>query len=386
MRYIVCFIAGLLMFTACSKEKKIIVKGVLTHAKNETVYLKQMALNNLVSVDSSVINDKGMFKLRGKASKPGFYILTVSSNNYATLLINPGDKLHFEADIKDINRTYKVKGAVDAELVNELNDKLNLTLDKISVLGQTYEDSLHSPNILNIRAQLDSTFDVIANEHRQYTFLFIKKNLNSLASLMALYQQLGPKATVLSPSENFEYFSMVDSALILKYPEVDAVQSLHTLIGDLAEQQVQKAEKDKKTAIGIEAPEIALPDMNGNIIKLSQTLGKYVLLDFWASWCEPCRQENPTLVKAYWKYKSKGFEIFQVSLDRSKESWVKCIQEQKLTWLHVSDLKYWDSSVVPQFGIEGIPYNLLLDPNGVIIAKNLIGNELEEKLKGIFKY
>jgi peroxiredoxin len=144
-------------------------------------------------------------------------------------------------------------------------------------------------------------------------------------------------------------------------------------------------DKLKATAIGQPAPEIALPDPNGNVVTLSSMKGKYVLVDFWAKWCGPCRQENPNIVRAYNKYKDKGFTVFGVSLDRSKEDWLKAIQDDGLTWTHVSDLKYWQSEAARIYGITGIPFSVLLDPNGVIIAKgnNLRGAALHKKLEEV---
>jgi peroxiredoxin len=138
--------------------------------------------------------------------------------------------------------------------------------------------------------------------------------------------------------------------------------------------------------IGDEAPEISLPSPRGDTVSLHSTRGKIVLLDFWAAWCPPCRKENPNLVAAYDKYMKKGFEIYQVSLDKSKDDWIKGIEADNLgRWIHVSDIKYWNSVVVPLYGIESIPYNLLLDRNGMIIARNLRGAELFSKLEEIFK-
>ncbi|MBL7849041.1 MAG: TlpA family protein disulfide reductase [Cyclobacteriaceae bacterium] len=143
---------------------------------------------------------------------------------------------------------------------------------------------------------------------------------------------------------------------------------------------VSFAEKLKVTAIGQPAPEISLPDPNGKIISLSSLRGKYVLVDFWAKWCGPCRRENPNVVKAYRAFKGKNFDILGVSLDRNREDWVRAIEEDGLTWNHVSDLKYFESKAALDYNINGIPFSILVDPSGVIIAKNLRGNELHRKL------
>jgi len=137
---------------------------------------------------------------------------------------------------------------------------------------------------------------------------------------------------------------------------------------------------------GEKAPEIALPNPGGKIMRLSELRGKYVLVDFWASWCGPCRKENPNVVKMYDKYHAKGFEIFSVSLDKDPESWKRAIASDNLKWqYHVSDLKQWDSSVIPLYGIESIPFTILLNPKGEILAVNLRGAQLEQKLSEIFK-
>jgi thiol-disulfide isomerase/thioredoxin len=386
MRKIFIFILSAMIISSCGFRKKFKVHGQLINTSNENIFLKEMASTDVFVVDSTKIDPDGEFTLKGEKDKPAFYMLYISKNNNVTLIIKPGERLKITGDAKDLVHTYSVEGSKDSQLAKELNDSINSALGKIDNVWRTYYDSIHSPNILHIRAKRDSTLEEIDTSYQEFTKAFIKNNLHSMASLMALYQQYSQQHSVLNPLDHFEIFKMADSVMMIEYPTTDAAQSLHKLIGDVTDRKIQQAETEKKVAIGAIAPEIALPSPKGEITKLSSTRGKYVLLDFWASWCKPCRQENPNLVKVYYKYRYQGFDIFQVSLDRSKNSWLKGIQDDQLAWAQVSDLQMWDSPVVTLYGIQGIPHNLLLDPNGKIIAKDLLGGDLVIKLKEIFKW
>jgi peroxiredoxin len=163
------------------------------------------------------------------------------------------------------------------------------------------------------------------------------------------------------------------SKLIQKYPNVPFVQNL-----------ANELERLRAVAIGQMAPEISLPTPEGGIFKLSSLRGDYVLIDFWAEWCKPCRMENPNVLRAYNRFKDQGFKILGVSLDRSRDKWLKGIAEDGLPWNHVSDLNYFNSEAARAYNVSAIPFSVLLDPEGKIIAKNLRGKDLHTKLEEIY--
>ncbi len=173
----------------------------------------------------------------------------------------------------------------------------------------------------------------------------------------------------LEPDQHAELYKDLDAGLSKKFPNDNNVKMFHGVVTSML-----------ATAIGQPAPEINLPTPDGKELALSSLKGKVVLIDFWASWCGPCRKEMPNVVKAYNKFKGKGFEIFGVSLDQEKERWVEAVAKDGITWPQVSDLMQWKSSVVKSYNIQGIPYTVLLDKDGKILAKNLRGEELEKKL------
>lgn len=214
--------------------------------------------------------------------------------------------------------------------------------------------------------------------------------LIQLNTVYALYQQMVDGFVQRRPTSPM-------SALLVAYSyQTDPNKSAETaenrikfLKGDALKSKYAIELSDMLTtakigAIGTKALDFSQKDVNGKAVSLSSFKGKYVLVDFWASWCGPCRAENPNVVNAYNQYKDKNFTVLGVSLDQEKQSWLQAIAADKLTWTHVSDLQYWSNEVAQLYHIQSIPQNFLIDPNGIIIGKNLRGEELQAKLRELF--
>jgi len=373
-------------FAGC-KDNSIKISGKINNQlKGEYLMLQELKANSLETIDSLELSENGEFSFEKEIDYPSFYLLKTSNENFLTVLAEPGENIQISAEYNKLGIPESVKGSEGTQKMIDYNKALKNTIDKLGGLQEIYSQNSGSPELEKVMSTLDSTAQVYLKEINIYTKKYIDENISSLVSLVALYQQVAPQIYVLNPLEDLSYFVKVDSSLFKLYPESEPVKALHEQVSELVDRIGIEKGPDAVQPASSDIPDIALPTPTGEIVKLSSTRGKVVLLDFWAAWCPPCRKENPNLVLAYNTYKSKGFEIFQVSLDKTREEWVKGIEQDNLgRWIHVSDLKYWNSSVVSQFSIKSIPYNMLLDPDGKVIATNLRGDNLMKKLAEVIK-
>jgi thiol-disulfide isomerase/thioredoxin len=385
IRKLVLFFLCTAVLTSC-RNKTAEISGILENPRpREYIFLQELKSKELLTVDSAIVSEDGSFEFKRKVKFPSFYLLKINQNNFLTMLIEPGDKIKMTSHFDSLNYPVAVIGSKGTKLMADYNKALLKTINKIRKLSEIHDRNLGKPDFVHVIDSLDNLASGYLNELNIYTKKYIDNNISSLVSLVVLYSQVAPNVYVLNFEKDISYFEKVDSSLYKKYPEYEPVIDLHNQVKDMVTYFAGKKTVSADPGETMEAPEIALPSPEGDTIKLSSTRGSYVLLDFWASWCSPCRLENPNLLRAYDTYHNRGFQIYQVSLDKTKEAWMKGIQDDKLQkWIHVSDVRYWNSVVVPLYKIESIPTNYLLDKEGRIIASNLRGDALQRKLAELF--
>ena len=381
-------LSAILVLNSCSEkgpENQFSISGKLENAAGKIITLNKIEANSMVAIDTATIGDNGEFELTGTASNPKFFIVKTSPNDYITVIMDSAESVTITGNFDDFAKSYEVEGSEDCKLIKELDLQIQKTMAGIDSLGAIYQANQESTSLDSVKAELDKGFIKIIEAQKAFSTNFVDQHTNSFTALVALSQQVAPRSPVFDVQNDIAYFEKVAVALAERYPNSEDVKGLTDFVEKIKNPQAQNM--GGTIGIGTEAPEIALASPEGKIIKLSSLRGKYVLLDFWAGWCKPCRAENPNLVSTYRKYKNKNFDIFQVSLDQTKEMWTDAIKKDKLgSWNHVSDLKFWQSEAAALYNIRSIPASFLLDPEGKVIATNLRGPALGDKLKEIFGY
>lgn len=359
--------------------KKIILTGIVSSAKGKTIAINSFQNNKMVPLDSATLDKKGKFKLNFKISDPKeFYSLSLSKENYALLILDSTStesKLFFKADSTIITKDYTISGSEESKDILEFTTIVNQFQEELNELKKDYSHP-DSAQVAQLKQQ------ILYKSFTEKRNSFVDNHLNSLALLIT--------TSYFNPQAELDWFKKIEKALSVSVPNSKyhmAITSQIQQIEAASKPQTQPQGIQQDINIGKEFTELNFTDPNGKAITMESLKGNYVLVDFWASWCKPCRMENPNVVNLYNKYKDKGFSVYSVSLDTDKNRWLNAIEQDNLTWPnHVSDLKGWKTEATQIYQFRGIPYTMLVDPNGKIIATKLRGQQLDRQMEAIFGF
>jgi len=370
MRIIVSlFVLVTILFSACQCKMQSPEGDFSIHAEVEgvdTIIFEKIEAEKLLLIDTLYAVD-GEFVVANTLEGSAFFLLRTVEGEGINLLIEKGEKLEIGGSREGWGTNYTVSGSKGSDLIYELNNKLNafeIVIDAI------YEEAKQAQKEDFIAIQ--ERFNFAFEEHTNFLKSFIDTNIHSKASILALFQSVKGE-NVLNLQSDYEHYKKVNEAFTTNWPNSSHSQLIANIL-DLAY-----------------APDFTMEDLNGDSISLSDFKGQLILLDFWASWCKPCRLANPKLVKLYEEFNDKGLEIISISLDGStqqstaKQDWKKAVETDKLTWPQVSELKGWASEVRNLYNFRSIPYTVLIDVDGRIIGQNLDEHSLNNKISELLK-
>jgi len=376
---IVIILAG---FTfACSKHNGFVINGKITNAEGKYLYLDELKVSAGILVDSVKLEKDGSFTFKGKISYPNFYLLRLNERNFVTLLVDTTENISVFGDAANFSRDYIVKGSPGSLLVQELNNKLTRTKHKIDSIQTRINAFRYREDYTIQKIKWDQEIADIKQSQIRYSTIFVQKHPFSMSSVLALYQKFDDSNYVV---QDLQSLKVAASALNSFFPKSEHVKALYANTKRLMEEQKNTKIQKFIAENGENSPDIKLPNSNGREISLSSLAGKVVVIQFWSALNRDSRIQNEALVELYRKYKSKGLEIYQVSVDTDRSAWLNAIQQDGLSWINVGDMKGSIAST-NYYNIQSIPSNYILDRERNIVAKNLLGPELNQVIAKLTK-
>lgn len=373
-----------LLFWACSQKEVVEIEGEIVNANGKVLYLDKLHTTGTDLIDSVVIGDNGRFNLEVEVTQPDFYLLRLSNGKLLTLLLEPKEDVLMHIKSPEMS-SYVIDGSKGSKLVKQITDTLNNTKAKLANIRKELEEKKTDPNYSSISQNLLAKYVEALQNQREFSIDFVMQNATSFSSYMALYQKIDNKTFALNENDDIKYVRIVASSMKAIYPEHEFTKAIlknyQTLEKRLSNLKIQKMIQEK----GSNFPDIVLPDTNKKDVSLSSMKGKFVILSYWASQDANSRKHNQTLKKVYKKYKNRGLDIYQISVDQDEKLWKKAIKDDQLSWTNVCDLKTGSVQATRLYNIQQVPANYLIDKRGEIVGKNLYGLALEEKIAEYIK-
>ena len=370
MKYLIVIVGVFLTLVSFSQTPiKVTISGNVFNLPQDSVAISQFNGQEYRDLLKAKLDKKGNFTINGNLPSKDIYVLRISKNQHINLILRDNSAIQVYGDGKNLIQFMNLVGSEESTQLNKFIVRLedyNRKKDSANVYLQQHQDQEKAVN---------ESFKAIFQGFEAYKQEFFNANQNSPALL--------PLLSLFDPNQNFEVYEMLVDQIVKGFdgaPTVNFVKSNYLNF---------KSKHDEMAFLmpGKEALDFMQPKLDGKPLRLSDLRGKVVLLDFWASWCGPCRRENPNVVKIYNKYKDAGFTVMSVSLDKDKNAWQEAIKRDNLSWTnHVSDLKAWSNEAAQLYKVTGIPFTVLIDKEGKIIKTNVRGEELEVLLKNVFGF
>jgi len=384
IRYFYLPILTLVIFTGCNESStdndqcRVIIN--FKNASGKTFYFKELKINEVIIIDSFKVKkaDKPIvFNLT--VPEPGIFVITDNRDNFIPLVLKNGSTIGITAKADELQKSYLVEGSDESTILYNYNVFTNKHFDRINDLNMYLLRNQQRNDFSKVRDSIYNLYDSVFKAQQQSVISLIDSFPGSLAVLFIINQRFG-RMLPITEDEHLHYFKLIDSAIMVEYPKNLHTLDHHQRVKNYIDQLEEKKLAAENTSPGKLAPEIRLPDPEGNIQSLFSLHGKVVLVYFWASWNGSSRQFNKELLKLYATFSDRGFEIFGVSFDNNQEMWENAIHVDQITWTQVSDLAYPSSPIQKLYNVNEIPSSFLLNREGIIVAKNLKENMLRSEI------
>jgi len=362
MKKLLFLVMGIIVLAGCQNNGGYKISGTITGAADGIVYLKSLENGKPVTVDSVKITNES-FSFSGKVEQPLFYLTYYNQNQMPIVFFIENEDITIKANIDSLDKA-DITGSPETDLFLKFNNEMPF-MSRSMKIREEYMQAQMAGDTAKLES-LTKEMETIMTAQQKYFTDFVKTNTSSVVGAFLASQM----AQSLSMEELKELVASYETGLG-EHPYVDMMKETLKRIEELNK-------LNASTNIGVEAPDFTLLTKDGKEVKLSSFRGKYILIDFWASWCQPCRRENPNSVKVYKQYNSKGFEILGVSLDKDRDAWIKAVKDDGMAWTQVIDP---DGKIATKYNVNSIPSTFLLDKEGKIIAKNLRGDALNKQVE-----